>query len=171
MTDDQRFVSKRTDVLTFVSDPMIRDMTVAGTPKAYIQFETDHSAADIYVKIIDVYPDDRVAETEDKPRVEYQGYQQLVRMGYIRGKFRDSFSEPKPFDPGKKYTIEVPLLDVYHTFKKGHKVMIQIQSSAFPLFDINPQNYIENVYDAERKDFESAKHKIYSESKIILPVR
>ncbi len=171
MTADQRFASKRPDVLTYRSEPLDSDMTVLGEPKAFITFSTDHTAADIYVKIIDLYPMDRKPEKEDKPDKKMNGYQQLVRMGYIRGRFRDSFSNPKPFEKGVKYTVQVPLLEMFHTFKKGHRIMVQIQSSSFPLFDINPQNYIENVYDACRKDFSSATHKVYADSKIILPLK
>ena len=171
MTADQRFASKRPDVLTYRSEPLDSDMTVLGEPKAFITFSTDHTAADIYVKIIDLYPMDRKPEKEDRPGKKMNGCQQLVRMGYIRGRFRDSFSNPKPFEKGVKYTVQVPLLEVFHTFKKGHRIMVQIQSSCFPLFDINPQNYIENVYDACRKDFSSATHKVYADSKIILPLK
>jgi len=171
MTADQRHASKRPDVLTFVSKPLVRDTTILGQPQAFITFETDHTAADIYVKIIDQYPMNRNPEKEDKPGKKMNGYQQLIRMGYIRGRFRDSFSNPKPFESGRKYTIKVPLLEIFHTFKKGHRIMIQIQSSSFPLFDINPQNYIENVYNAERKDFSVATHKVYADSRIVLPVR
>ncbi len=170
MTTDQRPASKRPDVLTYVSDKLDKNTTILGQPQALISFETDHTAADIYVKIIDVYPMERTPEKEDKPGVKMNGYQQLVRIGYIRGRFRDSFSTPKPFTPGEKYDINVPLLEINHTFKKGHRIMIQIQSSDFPLFDINPQNYIDNVFNADRKDFSNAIHKVYSTSKIILPV-
>ncbi len=171
MTDDQRYASKRKDVLTYVSEPLIRDMTVFGAPKANIVFSTDHTDADIYVKIIDEYPPDRTAEKEDKSGVNYKGYQQLVRMGYIRGRFRESFSDPVPFEPGKMTKVKVPMLDIFHTFKKGHRIVIQIQSSDFPLFDINPQNYIDNVYDAEKKDFEKAVHSVYGNSYIVLPLK
>ncbi len=171
MTADQRVASKRPDVLTYISKPLIKDITVLGNPQATISFETDHSAADIYVKIIDVLPLDRNPEKEDKPKVKMNGYQQLIRMGYIRGRFRDSFSKSIPFTPGKKYSINVPLLKIFHTFKKGHRIMIQIQSSAFPLFDINPQNYIEDIYSAKKEDFTKAIHKVYSESKIMLPTQ
>jgi len=171
MTDDQRFLDDRKDVLTYTSEPLEKSIVVLGAPVANIYFSTDHTAADLYVKIIDQYPDDRKPEKEDKPGIDYKGYQQLVRMGYIRGRFRDSFSEPDPFVPGKKYSVKIPLLDIFHTFKKGHRVVVQIQSSAFPLFDINPQEYIDNVYNAEKEDFKKAVHKVYGNSKIILPVR
>ncbi|HHH53386.1 MAG TPA: CocE/NonD family hydrolase, partial [Bacteroidetes bacterium] len=128
MTDDQRFASKRKDVLTWISEPLERDFEVLGKPKAYIVFSTDHQDADIYVKLIDQYPDTRMPEKEDREGVDYKGYQQLVRMGYIRGRYRESFSEPIAFEPNKATQVDVPMLEVNHTFKKGHRIVIQIQS-------------------------------------------
>jgi len=171
MTDDQRFVADNSGVITFATETLTKDITVAGTPIANIFFESDHTDADIYVKIIDVYPLDRKEEPEDKKDINYKGFQQLIRMGYLRSRFRYSYSSSTPLVPNHEFKINVPLLDIFHTFKKGHKIMIQIQSSAFPLFDINPQNYIENIYDAEKKDFVPAIHKVYSNSNIVLPIK
>ncbi|MDX2359408.1 MAG: CocE/NonD family hydrolase [Crocinitomicaceae bacterium] len=170
MTDDQRFLGKRPDVLTYISEPLTENMTVRGEIQALIQFATDHEDADIYVKVIDVFPMDRTPEDSDKPDVKMNGFQHLVRCGYIRGRFRDDFSNPKPFDPDVKTEVKVPLLEVMHTFKKGHRIMIQVQSSMFPLFDLNPQNYVENIYQATNDDFQSATHTVFGDSKIILPV-
>ena len=91
-------------------------------------------------------------------------------MGYIRGRYRDSFEEPKPFTPNEMDRVNVPLLDVHHTFKKGHKIMIQVQSSMFPLFDINPQKWVGSIYEAEQSDFEEAFHTVYGSSQIVFPV-
>lgn len=96
------------------------------------------------------------------------GYQQLVRLGQIRGRFRESYSAPKPFVSGQVYDVPVELLDVCHTFKAGHRIMIQIQSSLFPLFDRNPQNYVANIYLAKDSDFSKATHTIHSGSHIRL---
>lgn len=170
MTDDQRFVSKRADVLTFLSEPMTDSTTVKGEIKALIQFATDHEDADLYVKVIDVFPMDREPQATDKPDVKMNGFQHLVRCGYIRGRYYDSFETPKRLVPGEKTEIEVPLLELLHTFRPGHRIMIQIQSSMFPLFDLNPQKYIENIYDATNSDFESAVHEVFGDSKIVLPV-
>ncbi|MFT6245674.1 MAG: putative CocE/NonD family hydrolase [Salibacteraceae bacterium] len=170
MTDDQRFVSRRADVLTFVSEPMTDSTTVKGEIKALIQFATDQQDADLYVKIIDVFPMDREPEATDKPDVKMNGFQHLVRCGYIRGRYYDSFETPKQLVPGEKTEIEVPLLEVLHTFKPGHRIMIQIQSSMFPLFDLNPQKYVENIYEATDSDFESAVHEVFGDSKVVLPV-
>lgn len=170
MTDDQRFAGKRPDVLFYESKPLTKDITVLGEIKATINFATDHRDADIYVKIIDVYPMNRPPQPTDKHGVKMNGYQQLVRVGYIRGRFRESYTNPGAFVPNKKTTVEVPLLEVFHTFKKGHRLMVQVQSSMFPLFDLNPQKYVENIYEAKNEDFEQAWHKVYYTSEIKLPV-
>jgi len=170
MNGDQRFASKRPDVLTFTSDILTEDLDVSGEIRALIDFATDHKDADVYVKIIDVLPMDRQPDSTDVPGVKMNGYQKLVRVGYIRGRYRESFSDPKPFKSKKKTEVEVPLLEVRHTFKKGHRIMIQVQSSMFPLFDLNPQNYVESIYDATKEDFEAAEHKVYGTSEIRLPV-
>ncbi len=170
MTDDQRFVSKRPDVLTYVTDPLKDELTVQGTIEAIIQFATDHEDADLYVKVIDVFPMDREPESTDKDGVKMNGFQHLVRAGYIRGRYRNSFENPEPFKPGEKTEVTVPLLEVLHTFKRGHRIMIQVQSSMFPLFDLNPQKYVTNIYEATDDDFESAQHIVFGDSRIIIPV-
>ncbi|MFT5859673.1 MAG: putative CocE/NonD family hydrolase [Flavobacteriaceae bacterium] len=170
MTDDQRFVSRRPDVLSFVSDPLTDAITIQGEIEALIQFVTDHEDADLYVKVIDVFPMDRQPLITDKPGVKMNGFQHLVRCGYIRGRFHESFETATRLVPGEKTAIQVPLLEVLHTFKPGHRIMIQIQSSMFPLFDLNPQKYIENIYDAKDSDFESAVHEVFGDSKILLPI-
>ncbi len=170
MNDDQRFVSKRPDVLSYVS-PILKDtIDVNGLIQAYIDFSTDHGDADIYVKIIDILPMDRKPLATDAPGLKMNGYQKLVRQGYIRGRYRDGFNDPKPFKKNKRSEVEVPLLEVRHTFLPGHRIMIQIQSSMFPLFELNPQKYIENTFDAELEDFERAEHRVYGTSKIVFPV-
>tara|TARA_B100000508_G_scaffold141092_1_gene146464 strand:+ start:135051 stop:136901 length:1851 start_codon:yes stop_codon:yes gene_type:complete len=170
MNDDQRFASKRPDVLTFTSDVLTEDITVSGKIQALIDFATDHQDADVYVKVIDVLPLDRKPVETDPEGIKMNGYQKLVRLGYIRGRYRDSFEEPKPFTPNEMDRVNVPLLDVHHTFKKGHKIMIQVQSSMFPLFDINPQKWVGSIYEAEQSDFEEAFHTVYGSSQIVFPV-
>tara|TARA_B110000037_G_scaffold34473_1_gene41851 strand:- start:19259 stop:21151 length:1893 start_codon:yes stop_codon:yes gene_type:complete len=170
-TADQRFTEKRPDVLTFETDVLTEDINVVGEIKAIIDFATDHDAADLYVKVIDVNPLDRIPEYTDKEGIKMNGYQRLVRAGYIRGRYRNGFEQGEPFIKNQKTTVEVPLLDVFHTFKKGHKIMIQIQSSMFPIFDMNPQNYVEDIYNAEKKDFAVAMHMVFATSKIVLPVK
>lgn len=171
MTADQRFASKRPDVLTFISPPLEEDLTVLGDVLAQLTFATNKTDADIFVKLIDVLPMDRAPQATDKKGVKMNGYQQLVRFGNIRGRYREGFDQPKAFTPNQITAIEVELLDLFHTFKKGHRIMIQIQSSMFPLFDRNPQNYIDNIYFADDKDFVKAMHQIYEGSKILIPIK
>ena len=170
MNDDQRFVSKRPDVLSFVS-PILKDtVDISGLIQAFIDFSTDHGDADIYVKIIDILPMYRKSLPTDAPSLKMNGYQKLVRQGYIRGRYREGFDAPKPFKKNKKTEVEVPLLEVRHTFLPGHRIMIQIQSSMFPLFELNPQKYIENTFDAELEDFQPAEHRVFGTSRIVFPV-
>jgi hypothetical protein len=169
-TADQRFLSKRPDVLSFESDLLKEDMTVLGEIKAVIDFATNLKDADLFVKVIDVYPMNRIPLDTDPEGVKMNGYQQLVRSGQIRGRYREGYEKGVPFVPNKKTQVEVPLIALYHTFKKGHKIMVQIQSSQFPLFDMNPQNYVENIYYADRSDFAVAMHKVFASSMIYLPV-
>lgn len=170
MNDDQRFTSKRPDVLTFTSEVLTEEVMVSGKIQALIDFATDHQDADLYVKIIDVLPLDRAPRETDAEGVKMNGYQKLVRVGYIRGRYRNSFEKGEPFLPNTLSKVQVPLLDVHHTFKPGHRIMIQVQSSMFPLFDMNPQKWVDNIYEAERSDFEIAMHKVYGSSKIVLPI-
>ncbi len=171
MTGDQRFASKRPDVLTFITEPLKENLQIVGSATAKLQFSTDQSDADIIVKLIDVLPENRTPESNDVEGIKMNGYQQLIRFGQIRGRFRKGYSKPVPLTPNKKEEVSVSLLDVCHTFKKGHRVMIQIQSTLFPLFDRNPQKYVENIYLAKDSDFEIARHKIFSGSSIQLNVR
>jgi hypothetical protein len=170
-TADQRFTAKRPDVLTFKTPKLTEDVTVLGEIKAFIDFATNLQDADLFVKIIDVYPADRVPKETDLDGVKMNGYQQLVRVGYIRGRYRNGFEAGEPFVSGQKTTVQVPLLDVYHTFKKDHQIMVQIQSSMFPLFDMNPQNYVEDIYQARRSDFQLAMHQVFNSSRIVLPIQ
>lgn len=170
MNDDQRFASKRPDVLIFTSEVLKEQIKVSGKIQALIQFATDHQDADLYVKIIDVLPMDRVPRETDPEGVKMNGYQKLVRMGYIRGRYRETFEKGVPFTPNEFSTVKVPLLDVHHTFKPGHRIMVQIQSSMFPLFDINPQKWVDSIYEAETEDFETAFHTVSGSSRITLPL-
>jgi putative CocE/NonD family hydrolase len=170
MNDDQRFTSKRPDVLTFTSEVLTEEVKVSGKIQALIDFATDHQDADLYVKIIDVLPLDRVPQETDAEGVKMNGYQKLVRVGYIRGRYRNSFEKGEPFLPNTLSKVQVPLLDVHHTFKPGHRIMIQVQSSMFPLFDMNPQKWVENIYEAERSDFETAIHKVFGSSRVVFPI-
>lgn len=160
MTDDQSFASKRKDVLVFQSDPLDRDITLCGPITAELKVSTDKSAADWIVKLIDVYPENE-PDNPLVPGVKLGGYQQMVRSEVIRGRFRNGYDKPQPFTPGKITQVNVPLQDVYHTFRKGHRIMVHIQSTWFPLIDRNPQKYVPNIFKARDADFQKALHRVY----------
>ncbi len=171
MTDDQRFASRRTDVLTFTTDSLTQDLTLAGPIIADLMVSTTGTDADFVVKVIDVFPDK--LQYSDTDKYIMGGYQFLVRGEVMRGKFRNSFEKPEPFVPGKITEVKYTLPDVAHTFKTGHKLMIQIQSSWFPLVDRNPQRFMD-IYHAKDEDFQKATIRVYHNagagSKMILPV-
>jgi len=180
MTDDQRFASRRTDVLTYQTGVLDEDLTLAGVVTADLKVSLSSTDADFVVKLIDVFPDDfQYQGSSTNPasggRGAYPmgGYQMLVRGEIMRGKFRNSFSNPEPFKPNKIEEVKFDLPDVAHTFKKGHRLMIQIQSSWFPLADRNPQKFL-NIYDANDSDFQKATIRIYHDaansSEVILPI-
>lgn len=154
MTDDQRHASRRPDVLTFQTDILTDDMTLAGEIQANLEVILKGiTDADFIVKVIDVYPDDMKNEEHTPEHVTLAGYQQLVRAETFRGRFRNDFSKPEPFKEGKKTSVNFPLQDVLHTFKKGHRVMIQIHSTWFPYIDRNPQKYVDNIFESTESDF------------------
>ncbi|HRP18240.1 MAG TPA: CocE/NonD family hydrolase [Ginsengibacter sp.] len=176
MTDDQRFASRRPDVLTYETEILQEDITLAGPVIADLLTSISTTDVDFVVKLIDVFPDnfrypmDWLGNGQNYPM---GGYQMLVRGEIMRGKFRNSFEHPEPFVPGQVAEVKWELPDVAHTFKKGHRIMIQIQSSWFPLADRNPQKFI-NIYEADDSDFQEATIRIHRNathaSKIILPV-
>jgi len=165
MTDDQRFASRRPDVLVYQTDILNEDITFAGSLTANLKVSTTGSDADWIVKLIDVYPDDFENFEHNPQRIKMAGYQQMVRSEVLRGRFRNSYEKPEPFEPNKITDVSVPLQDVLHTFKKGHRVMIQIQSTWFPLIDRNPQKYVDNIFLANEEDFIKATHKVYYSNK------
>jgi len=156
MTRDQRFASRRPDVLVYESAPLTDDLIVAGPITPVLRVSTSGTDSDFIVKLIDVYPDD----TPDSGNVHFGGYQQMVRGEPFRGKFRNSLSDPKPFAPNKATKIEFVMPDVLHDFQKGHRIMVQIQSSWFPMVDLNPQRF-ENIPTAKASDFQKATERVY----------
>lgn len=175
MTDDQRFASRRPDVIVFQTQDLDHDITLAGPLYADLFTSISTTDADFVVKLIDVFPDSFSYKTPSPTGINYPmaGYQMLVRGEVMRGKFRHSFESPKPFTPNKVEEVKFYLPDVAHTFKKGHRMMVQVQSSWFPLVDRNPQKFV-NIYEADDKDFQKATIKIYHNSKypssLIVPV-
>ena len=165
MTDDQRFAARRPDVLVFETNVLTQDFTLAGDILAKLNVATTGTAADWIVKVIDVHPADS-EENNDKMQdhLKMSNYHLMVRSEVMRGRYRNSFEFPEPFTPNNKTAVNIKLQDVFHTFKKGHRVQIQIQSSWFPLIDLNPQTYVDNIYKAEEKDFKTQTHTVFTDS-------
>ena len=163
MVEDQRFAARRPDVLVFETEPLEEDLTIAGPIDLDLWFSTTQSAADIVVKLVDVFPGKDV--NNDKVDSKTGNRHELVRWSVIRGRFRDSMSEPKPFKPNTPDQVKFELYDVLHTFKRGHRLQIQVQSSMFPFIDINPQKYVDNIFEAKEEDFVKAFHKIHHSKK------
>ena len=155
LTEDQRFVHNRPDVLSWETETLEEDVTVTGTITAKLFAATTGSDADWIVKLIDVYPE----KYPDDPKMG--GYQFMVANDVFRGRFRNSFEKPEPITPNKveEYTIDLHSLN--HVFKKGHKIMVQLQSTWFPIIDRNPQKYVPNIFEAKESDFQKATQKIY----------
>jgi len=171
MTDDQRFAARRPDVLVFETEILEEDLTLAGDILAKLLVATTGTDADWIVKVIDVHP----AETENnkeemQDHLRMSNYHLMVRSEVMRGKFRNSFSQPEPFTPNQKAAVNIKLQDVFHTFKKGHKLQVQVQSTWFPLIDLNPQTFVPNIFKAEESDFKTQTHTVFTSSSIELNV-
>jgi hypothetical protein len=160
MVDDQRFAARRPDVLTYATEELKRDITIAGPVAPRLSVSTSGTDSDFIVKLIDVYPDDTPDLMVLRDRVRMGGFQQLVRGEAFRGKYRNSFTNPEPFVPGEVAKIEYKMPDIFHTFRKGHRIMVQIQSTWFPLIDRNPQQFLD-IYHAKISDFTKATQRIY----------
>ena len=162
MVEDQRFAATRPDVLVYRSEPLVKPLTVAGPITASIYAATTGTDADFIVKVIDVYPDDTRDPSPNPTGVRFGGYQQLLRGDVMRGRYRKGFETPVPFKPGEPELVEFELPDVLHTFKAGHRIMVQIQSTWFPIVDRNPQTFVD-IYKAKASDFQPAWMRIYRE--------
>lgn len=165
MSDDQRFATGRPDVLSFQTEPLEQPMKLSGDILAHLKVTTTGTSADWVVKLIDVYPEDHPFVPGSDEGLDFGGFQQMVRSEVIRGRFRNSYEKPEPFAPGEMAEINLPLQDVCHTFKKGHRIMIHVQSTWFPLIDRNPQKYVDNIFKAKREDFIRATHTLYHSPK------
>jgi len=155
LTEDQRFVHNRPDELSWETDSLTKDITVTGSLFAKLFAATTGSDADWIVKLIDVYPEYYPKE----PKMA--GYQFMVANDVFRGRFRKSFEKPEPITANKVESYTIDLHTLNHVFKKGHKIMVQVQSSWFPIIDRNPQKYVPNIFEAKESDFQKATHKIY----------
>ena len=160
LTYDQRFASRRPDVLTYQTGPLDHDVTIIGPVSPDLKVSTTGTDSDFIVKLIDVYPSDYPNPEPNPAKVQMGGYQQLVRGEPFRGKYRNSMSKPEPFTPGQPATIEYVMPDVCHTFRPGHRIMVQIQSTWFPLVDRNPQQFL-NIPTAKASDFIKATERVF----------
>lgn len=161
MVGDQRLQGRRPDVLTYVSEVLDADLTVAGPIHPRLFVSTTGTDADFIVKLVDVYPGEMPSPDPNPREVRLGGYQQLVRGEAFRGRYRNSFEKPEAFEPGAVATIDYEMPDVNHTFRRGHRIMVQVQSTWFPLIDVNPQKFVPNIYRASVGDFQKATHRVY----------
>ncbi|MCC4591821.1 CocE/NonD family hydrolase [Xanthomonas sacchari] len=168
LVHDQRFVDGRPDVLTFVSEPLQAPLRIAGAPEVHLQASTSGSDSDWVVKLIDVYPDQMASE----PKLG--GYELPVSLAIFRGRYRESFEHPAPLTPNQPLAYRFGLPTANHTFERGHRIMVQVQSTLFPLYDRNPQTYVPNIYFAKPGDYQKATQRIWhtpqQASYISLPV-
>ena len=160
MIDDQRWADSRPDVLSYRGKTLDQDVTVAGPVDVDLWASTSGTDTDFVVKVIDVWPSDSTEVGKSSSHPSMANYEQNVRADIMRGKFRDSFEDPKPFVPGQPTRIHFRLNDLLHTFKRGHRIMVQIQSDWFPLVDRNP-NKFEDIYHAKPEDYQKARITIY----------
>jgi putative CocE/NonD family hydrolase len=169
MVDDQRFAARRPDVVTYQTEPLTEDLTIAGPISPKLKVSTSGTDADFIVKLIDVYPADypdpsrtdegkRVLGT---PAIRMGGFQQLLRGEPMRAKFRNSWEKPEAMVPGKLTEVNFTMSDVYHTFRQGHRIMVQVQSSWFPLVDRNPQTFVD-IPHAKPENFRKAEQRIFN---------
>ncbi len=161
MVEDQRFAARRPDVLVFESQVLKEDLSVVGAIEVNLLASSSGTDADFIVKVIDVFPHDTPDPNPNPQNIKMGGYQMLVRGDPIRAKFRNSLSEPKPLVPNEPTPLKFELRDIHHTFKKGHKIMVQVQSSWFPMIDRNPHKFVDLFNDVKESDFQKATQRIY----------
>jgi len=164
MVEDQRFAARRPDVLVYQSDILTEDVTIAGPIIACLYVSTTGTDADWIVKLIDVYPGNAQDNKPNPYNVRMGDFQMLLAGEVFRSKYRNSYENPEPLVPNKVTKIEYDLRDKSHCFRQGHRIMVQVQSSWFPVIDRNPQKFID-IYHAKESDFQKAKHKVYRSAK------
>ncbi|MBL8271471.1 CocE/NonD family hydrolase [Steroidobacter sp.] len=173
MVGDQRYAYARPDVLTYQTEVLTEDMTIAGPIPAQLFASTTGTDSDWFVKLIDVYPDDFPQDEKDPQSAPMGGYQMMVGFEVMRGKYRNSFAKPEAMVPDQVTPIRFEIRDKFHTFKKGHRIMVQVQSSFFPAIDRNPQIFTD-IYRAQPEQYQKAMQKVYrsaqSPSHVVLPV-
>jgi hypothetical protein len=161
MTEDQRFASRRPDVLVYRSAPLQEPVTLAGPLQVSLRVATTAEDADWVVKLVDEFPPrlpgfDPASDEEDLGHTE-----RLVRSEIFRGRYREGYDRPRPFEPGRAALVSFPLQGVLHTFERGHRISVHVQSSLFPFFDRNPQSWVDNIFEARAEDFVAATHRVY----------
>ncbi len=164
LAEDQRFAAMRPDVIVYESEPLENDMTIAGPLSAELWVSTTGTDADWIVKLCDEYPPSvpGFSKEDEKAGKKNRGMQQsLIRGEIFRGRFRDSYETPKPFIPGEITRLQFAMPDVFHTFRRGHRLVLHIQSTWFPFFDRNPQKFVPNIFEAKPADFIKATHTLY----------
>ena len=166
MTDDQRFAARRPDVLVFETEVLTEDMTMAGEIEAKLNVATTGTDADWVVKVIDVYPADAEDTEEVQDHLKMSNYHMMVRSEVLPARFRNGFEKPEASIPNQKTDIDFTLQGIYHTFKKGHKIQIQVQSTWFPLINLNPQTFVPNIFNAEKSDYKKQTHTVFGDSSI-----
>jgi len=166
MIADQRFASRRPDVLVYQTGELEEDVTLVGPIEVDLLVSTSGTDSDWVVKLIDVYPDDYPDAAKNPREVRMGGYQQLVRGDVIRGKFRNSFEKPEPFEPNTPSRVRFTMPDTYHCFRSGHRIMVQVQSSWFPLVDRNPQKFCD-IFRADEDDYRSATQRVFRSPKAV----
>ena len=166
--EDQRFVESRPDVLTWETEPLGDDVKIAGDILADLFASTTGSDSDWVVKLIDVYPE----TFPENPLLA--GYELMIADEILRGRFRESFEQPKPIVPNQVTPYRIDLHTNDHAFLKGHRIMVQVQSTWFPLYDRNPQKYVDNIFLAHESDYQKAEQRVYRSkqfpSHVVLPV-
>jgi len=161
ITADQRFASRRTDVLTYQTDALTSDVTLTGPVNPVLHVSTSGTDADFIVKLIDVFPDSAAGWPNDPTAFPVGGYQQLVRGEPFRARYRRSFETPSPMVANKPDSIKFEMPSIHHTFRRGHRIMVQVQSTWFPHIDLNPQRFVPNIFEAKPSDFQKATMRVY----------
>ena len=168
LVDDQRFAARRSDVLTYQTEVLTAPIEVSGEPVANIVEATTGTDGDVVVKLIDVWPD------EVPGHAEMGGYQMPVSLDILRGRYRESFETARPLTPGRPLPFRFPLPAVNHVFLPGHRIMVQVQSSWFPLYDRNPHTFVANIFNARPEDYRRQAitlfHSRHEQSFVELPV-
>jgi len=154
LVEDQRFVDGRPDVVTWVSEPLTEPVIVRGPITAHLFAETTGTDADWVVKLIDMYPD-------DDPELEMSGYELMISADIFRGRYRDDYEAPRPIEPDQVLHYTIPMPHVNHTLLPGHRLMVQVQSTWFPLYDRNPQTYVESIMTAPEESYQKQRHRVY----------